>query len=167
MESLVSQLSTLLNAGSKNKSKIEKKGRECSFVSACLQVIPEAHSALKGSSVLQQSLVHHWLTHFQLHLLHATSMQEFLSKLQYVNRELGNRDYLCGFSVSVADLVLFLLLQPFLVTWSYQQKERLGNLSRWYQCMDSTSNLLQNYKKRQPVNFSRSLLYMDDAINYY
>ncbi|XP_018026359.1 uncharacterized protein LOC108681795 [Hyalella azteca] len=163
MESILAQVSSILNPGKNFKVKNPAQGNDGSLVMACLQVIPADCSRLKGLDLLQQSLVHHWLTYLQLHLAHCTSLQEFLGKLQYVNKELSNRDYLCGFSLTVADLLFFLLLQPFVTTWTYHQKERLCNISRWYNCVQSCGYF--DNAKKQPIKFSRSLLYLDDTIN--
>ena len=48
--------------------------------------------------------------------------QEFRQRLKYVDDELKNRAFLCGFSLTAADLLLYVLLRPFMQTWSYQQK---------------------------------------------
>lgn len=160
MEGLVLQFASMIN-NRPSKQLLPKDGAT-SLVTVVRQVVPSNSSSLLGSTALEQSLLHHWLSYMQLHLFPCASIQELMTKLQYVDSELANREYLCGFSLSAADLLLHLLLQTFVKQWTYQQKEGLCNISRWLQCVSCSSYIKKIKQTAMP--FSRTLLYSETSL---
>ncbi|KAL7643338.1 UNVERIFIED_CONTAM: hypothetical protein RMT77_006630 [Armadillidium vulgare] len=102
------------------------------------------------------SLVHHWLSYFSREFFHCSSQQELQRCLKYIDSELLVKSYLCGFEESIADIVLFISLSPFVNTWDYYTKEQFINISRWISVLQRSS-LLKGMGRS--VTFSKTLLY--------
>ncbi|KAK3855354.1 hypothetical protein Pcinc_038239 [Petrolisthes cinctipes] len=128
------------------------------FVSGVLNLVRSQphHLALEGSTVLQKSLTHHWLTYCTTHLFHCPTHEALTTCLQYLEQELKNRAYLCGYQLTIADVAVYLALHPFIFTWSYMKKEQYQNISRWCKTVQGDERLGKTHKA---IHFSRTQLY--------
>ncbi|XP_076030633.1 aaRS-interacting multifunctional protein 3 [Oratosquilla oratoria] len=135
----------------------EVKGKQHTGFTCCVQAIVDASAQnLQGEDPLSQAQIHHWLSYCVTQLFRCPSNQELHSCLQYINEELCNKVYLCGFKVTVADIIIFLALHPFAVRWTAQQKEEYINISRWMDLMQQDPKLRTSHTS---LVFSRTLLY--------
>ncbi|KAG0721445.1 Eukaryotic translation elongation factor 1 epsilon-1 [Chionoecetes opilio] len=141
----------------KNTIAVEAKGKRTEgFVCGALSLVRTFEPQLEGVTPLQKSLTHSWLTYCSTQLFHCASLEALATCLHHINKELENRAFLCGFSATLADVVLFLSLHPFVLTWSFMQKEQHQNLSRWFSTMQGDARLAATHS---PVQFSRTTLY--------
>merc|ERR1712106_435969 len=136
---------------------VEANGKQMQgFVSSILGLVRLQRPDFEGMSVLEKSLTHHWLTFCSTDLLHCPTHQELYLCLKFMNNELLQRTFLCGYSTTIADVALFLALHPFIFNWTYQQKEQYMNVSRWFDTTQEDPLLKLNYKV---IQFSRTVLY--------
>lgn len=141
----------------KNTIAVEAKGKRTQgFVCGTLGLVRTFGPHLEGHTPLEKSLTHSWLTYFSTQLLHCATFEALNTCLHHINKELENRAFLCGFRFTVADLLLFLILHPFVVNWSFMHKEQYQNLSRWFSTVQRDDKLSSTYA---PVQFSRTTLY--------
>lgn len=141
----------------KDKVVVEAGGKKTvGFVCGILSLVRAQNSLLEGSTTLQKCLTQDWLTYFTTDLFHCSTHEVLSSCLQYINKELVTRTYLCGHKLTVSDIVMFLALHPFIMNWSYHQKEQYMNISRWFSSVQSDAVLKKTHK---PVQFSRTCLY--------
>ncbi|XP_064097079.1 eukaryotic translation elongation factor 1 epsilon-1-like [Macrobrachium nipponense] len=164
---IVSDFAKYLGAGKvkvaseKNGVVVEVGGKKFSgFVCGVLNLIRLQKQSLEGSTVLQRCLTHDWLTQCATDLFHCSTYEELNSNLHYIDKELLTRTYLCGHMVTAADIIMFLILYPFVAKWTYQQKEQYLNISRWFSAVQNDANLKKSHK---PVQFSRTCLYEGSA----
>ncbi|KAK8752962.1 hypothetical protein OTU49_008413 [Cherax quadricarinatus] len=111
---------------------------------------------LDGHTALEKCLIQDWLTYCATDLFHCPTFETLNVCLQYINKELAHHSYLCGYTLNIADVVVFLALHPFISNWSFLQKEQYMNISRWFSAMQKDESLRETYA---PVQFSRTLLY--------
>ncbi|XP_066972621.1 eukaryotic translation elongation factor 1 epsilon-1 isoform X1 [Macrobrachium rosenbergii] len=113
-------------ASEKNGVIVEVGGKKFSgFVCGVLNLVRLQKQSLEGSTVLQRCLTHDWLTQCATDLFRCSTYEELNSNLHYIDKELLTRTYLCGHMVTAADVIMFLILYPFVAKWTYQQKEIL------------------------------------------
>ncbi|KAG7173058.1 eukaryotic translation elongation factor 1 epsilon-1-like [Homarus americanus] len=140
-----------------NKVVVEVGGKKTEgFVCGTLSLVRLKRKELEGNTVLEKCLTQHWLTYCTTDLFHCPTFEALNGCLQHINKELLNRSFLCGYAPTVADLVVFLALHPFMCSWSFLQKEQYMNISRWFNSMQKDETLNKTYT---PVQFSRTLLY--------
>uniref|UniRef100_A0A0P4WFP3 GST C-terminal domain-containing protein n=1 Tax=Scylla olivacea TaxID=85551 RepID=A0A0P4WFP3_SCYOL len=136
---------------------VEAKGKRTSgFVCGTLALVRTFGPHLEGATHLEKTLAHSWLTYFSTRLFHCASLEALGSCLHHINKELENRAFLCGFTLTIADVVLFLTLHPFVTTWSFMHKEQHQNLSRWFKTVQNDERFSATHS---PVQFSRTALY--------
>ncbi|XP_045623779.1 eukaryotic translation elongation factor 1 epsilon-1 [Procambarus clarkii] len=140
-----------------NKVVIELGGKKIAgFVCGTLHLVRSQKAELEGRTNLEKCLTQHWLTYCTTDLFHCPTYEALNGCLQYINTELANHSYLCGYTPTVADIVMFLALHPFISKWTFLQKEQYMNISRWFGSMQNDDDLRKTYA---PVQFSRTLLY--------
>ncbi|KAK7078165.1 hypothetical protein SK128_024421 [Halocaridina rubra] len=146
-----------VTADKNGKVLVEAGGEKTSgFVCGILTLVRSQNTSLEGSTPLQKCLTLDWLTYFATHLFHCSTHEALNSCLQHIDRELLSRTYLCCHRLTVADIVLFMALHPFITNWSFMQKEQYMNISRWCSSMQNDVVLKKTYK---PIKFSRTCLY--------
>ncbi|XP_050696467.1 eukaryotic translation elongation factor 1 epsilon-1-like isoform X2 [Eriocheir sinensis] len=140
-----------------DKISVEAKGKKTQgFVCGTLSLVRSSRPELEGRTPLEKSLTHSWLTYLSTHLFRCSTHEALNTCLQHINKELENRAFLCGFHPTIGDVVLFLALHPFVVSWSFMHKEQYQNLSRWFITVQGDNTLSATHS---PVLFSRTTLY--------
>ncbi|XP_063589349.1 eukaryotic translation elongation factor 1 epsilon-1-like [Penaeus indicus] len=140
-----------------DKITVEVGGKKTTgFVCGLLSLVRKEKATLEGSTLLEKSLTHNWLTYCTTDLFHCPTYEAFYSCLKHIDRQLANRAFFCGNLLTIADVAVFVALHPFIINWSFQQKEQYVNISRWFDSMQSDTYLSKTYSN---VKFSRTLLY--------
>jgi len=86
-------------------------------------------SKMMGDSVIEKALVRQWVQ-YQEYMLYVDKRD--LSSLQVLDQGLHDRTYLAGEKITFADFLLFYSLQPLMEELSFQEKEAVLNVSRWF-----------------------------------
>lgn len=140
-----------------NKVIVEAGGKKTTgFACGILNLVRSHKSNLEGSSTLEKCLTHDWLTYCSTDLFRCQTFEAFNGCLQRINEALMTCSCLCGYSVTIADVVVFLAVHPFIAKWSFLQKEQYMNISRWFNFMQNNDLLCKTHSL---VQFSRTLLY--------
>ncbi|XP_068235059.1 eukaryotic translation elongation factor 1 epsilon-1 [Palaemon carinicauda] len=148
----------------KNGVMVEVGGKKFyGFVCGVLNLVRLQKHSLEGSTVLQRCMTQDWLTQFATDLFRCSTFEDLNSNLHYIDQELLTRTYLCGHTITAADIALFLTLYPFIVKWTYQQKEQYLNISRWFSSVQNDAGLKKMHK---PIQFSRTCLYEGSTKHY-
>eukprot|EP00088_Acartia_fossae_P014900 TRINITY_DN18053_c0_g1_i2.p1 TRINITY_DN18053_c0_g1~~TRINITY_DN18053_c0_g1_i2.p1 ORF type:complete len:173 (+),score=12.87 TRINITY_DN18053_c0_g1_i2:53-520(+) len=92
-------------------------------------------SSLLGRSNLQSALVRQWVQ-YQEHLLDKKS----ISSLQILNQGLQDRTYLAGEEITIADFLLYYSLEDTIGELSFQDRESIIHVSRWFSNLQNLLN---------------------------
>jgi len=109
-----------------------------------------------GQSITESSLSRQWIQ-FKTCLLEANDKKEAItSLLGQVNLCLTTSVYLSGNEVTAADVIMYHAIHGTVKDFSFQEKDRLVNLSRWFQNLQQDPTLRRG---KSLVQFSKTMLW--------
>ena len=111
--------------------------------------------ALLGSGPLERALVRQWVT-FLSGCLGPADRREQVALLRRVDEHLASHGFLAGADLTAADVLMFHGIHHTYSQLSFQEKEKLIHLSRWFRNLQQDAKLRRGKPK---VMFSRSKLY--------
>eukprot|EP00088_Acartia_fossae_P020675 TRINITY_DN22212_c0_g1_i1.p1 TRINITY_DN22212_c0_g1~~TRINITY_DN22212_c0_g1_i1.p1 ORF type:complete len:154 (+),score=19.09 TRINITY_DN22212_c0_g1_i1:63-524(+) len=109
-------------------------------------------SSLLGKTYLEKALVRQWLQ-FKENMMSAGRQEA--STLQILNQSLADRTFLAGDEVTIADFVIFHSLDSQLRDMSFQEREQIVHVSRWFSHLAT----IQPSSSSLPLLLSRTMLY--------
>merc|ERR1712198_637652 len=85
---------------------------------------------LLGANPQEKALIHQWIELTVSHVSSSSSDARCLS--EELDAHLSSRCFLVGHRLTLADLLLFAATHAHFSSLSFQEKERVGNASRWF-----------------------------------
>ena len=133
---------------------------------------PCTKEPLLGSGPLERALVRQWVLYLT-GCIEPADRKEKLTLLRRVNEHLATSSHLAGASLTAADVLMFHSIHKIFSELTFQEKDKLMNLSRWviqtglktftlFEQSRWFRSLQQDQKLRrgkQKILFSRSKLY--------
>jgi len=110
-----------------NKNSLSVKSIKSEGLYPCLSKAAKG-TALLGESVLDKALVRQWI---QFEELMFRSKKD-LATLHILNQGLEKSTFLAGEKVTFADFLLFYSLLDLMKEFTYQEKESILHVSRWF-----------------------------------
>ena len=110
---------------------------------------------LLGAGPLERALVRQWVLYLT-GCLEPADKREKLILLRRVNDHLATNSHLAGASLTAADVLMFHSIHKIFSELTFQEKDKLVHLSRWFRCLQQDQKLRRG---KQKILFSRSKLY--------
>ncbi|XP_067002377.1 eukaryotic translation elongation factor 1 epsilon-1 isoform X1 [Anabrus simplex] len=126
------------------------------FATIIAQLARASNRPQFGNDKEDEALVRQWLEYAVCYGNSSHCSQTAHKVLKELNDVLSTRVYFVGNSPTLADIVLYHVLYPVMMTLSFQEKEQYIHVSRWFNHIQQDSNLRQ---KNNLVIFNRTLLY--------
>ncbi|XP_073423088.1 eukaryotic translation elongation factor 1 epsilon-1 [Dendrobates tinctorius] len=87
---------------------------------------------LLGVSIEEKAVVQQWLEYRTTRIDRLTSKEDVRTALKDLNSYLEDKVYMAGNAITVADILTYYGLHPFIADLSIQEKETYINVSRWF-----------------------------------
>jgi len=115
---------------------------------------------LLGADLKEKALIHQWIELAVSHVS-SSSSPDLRCLTEELDAYLSRRCFLVGHRLTLADLLLFAATHAHFTSLSFQEKERVGNASRWFahvqQCLRDAK--LGRSQQMTEVTFVRNKLY--------
>ncbi|XP_077113834.1 eukaryotic translation elongation factor 1 epsilon-1-like [Ranitomeya variabilis] len=87
---------------------------------------------LLGVSIEEKAIVQQWLEYRTTRIDRLTSKEDVRTALKDLHSYLEDKVYMARNAITVADILIYYGLHPFIADLSIQEKETYINLSRWF-----------------------------------
>ncbi|CAL8092524.1 unnamed protein product [Calicophoron daubneyi] len=111
----------------------------CDMTADDVEFLASVTEKLKARDVDEQALTYQFLEWKAQKLNDNPDVKQLLARLKEVDTHLVSSTFLCGERLTAVDILLTKTLGQFLCNLSFQEKESIGNVLRWYNQVASES----------------------------
>ncbi|XP_064625322.1 eukaryotic translation elongation factor 1 epsilon-1-like [Lineus longissimus] len=111
---------------SANKNSINGHGTVCKYLASA------SNKNLLGSSIEEEAAISQWIEYRLTQVDRSSKEQDVLVVLKELNDYLGDKVYLVGHRLSLADILLYYGMHSIMSNLTFYDKEKYMNLSRWF-----------------------------------